>query len=298
MFINKFKEIKDERWLRRYLKFIESFKKEKSIKNKTHNHHILPRSLFPEYKNLKINKWNKAILTYREHYIAHYLLAKALGGNMWYAFNRMNNGKNKNKFNSRLFAVFKKEHSIAVSKYMTFKNPMFNSETREKVKISNTGKKASQETKAKMSKNSYMKTDEGRLQKSLMMKENNPNQREDVRIKISKAKLGQKHSQETKDKMSKSKTGLMVGLKHPKVQTILIYDINGILKFVCNQSFSKFCKEHKLPYSGLKACYEANKLYTTRNNKYKGYIGWKIIKVQKEWFVSLALNSSELSLKT
>lgn len=76
-------KIKDKRWLTRYFNFVEKF----SLKNtsyKTENHHILPQSLFPEYKNLKVHTWNKSILTKRAHFIAHYLFAKALGGN-WYA---------------------------------------------------------------------------------------------------------------------------------------------------------------------------------------------------------------------
>ena len=40
------------------------------------NHHILPKSIFTEYKNLSGNKWNSVLLTPREHYICHLLLFK------------------------------------------------------------------------------------------------------------------------------------------------------------------------------------------------------------------------------
>lgn len=93
--------IKEERWLVRYLHFIEKFKCDKAIKGETHNHHILPASLFPEYKNLSLNSFNKAILTTRAHLIAHYMLAKALGGNMWFAYNNMN--AHNVKLSSRLY---------------------------------------------------------------------------------------------------------------------------------------------------------------------------------------------------
>lgn len=39
-------------------------------------HHILPKSLFKEYSNLKVFKWNKVLLTAREHFICHMLLVK------------------------------------------------------------------------------------------------------------------------------------------------------------------------------------------------------------------------------
>jgi hypothetical protein len=43
------------------------------------NHHILPKAkrFFPEYKSLIDYPWNKASLTYRQHYIAHIMLMKA-----------------------------------------------------------------------------------------------------------------------------------------------------------------------------------------------------------------------------
>ena len=88
--IEKFKNVKNVYWLNRYIKFIEVFKLNEEIPGETHNHHILPRSLFPEYIDLKVHIWNKAILKTRAYLIAHYILAQALGGNMWFAFNNMN----------------------------------------------------------------------------------------------------------------------------------------------------------------------------------------------------------------
>lgn len=89
--LEKFKEVKDFRWLKRYLYFINKFKIN-NVKNKenTHNHHIMPKSLYPEFKDFKKHPWNLAILTYRCHLISHYMLARALGCNMWFAYNNMN----------------------------------------------------------------------------------------------------------------------------------------------------------------------------------------------------------------
>lgn len=86
--IEKFKNVQDKRWLRRYLMFIEIFTGYSMYKS--HQHHILPKSLYPEYASFTEHPWNRAILGHREHLIAHYMLAKALGGTMWFAYNNMN----------------------------------------------------------------------------------------------------------------------------------------------------------------------------------------------------------------
>jgi hypothetical protein len=40
------------------------------------SHHILPKSLYPEYKNLKEHPSNGVLLIAREHFICHILLMK------------------------------------------------------------------------------------------------------------------------------------------------------------------------------------------------------------------------------
>lgn len=81
----------NERYLNRYILFIDNCK----IKNKmldtnsiyTEKHHILPKSDFPEYKDVSENI---IILTGRQHFLAHWMLAKAISSsNMWFAFNQM-----------------------------------------------------------------------------------------------------------------------------------------------------------------------------------------------------------------
>lgn len=60
--------------LEKYFSFIKDNSLEKQIKFNTANHHILPRWAFPEYGNLTTFKWNKAILTHKNHLIAHFIL--------------------------------------------------------------------------------------------------------------------------------------------------------------------------------------------------------------------------------
>ena len=48
---------------------------------KPHNHHIIPRSMNPEYVD---EPWNTVALSRREHLIAHYLLAKMMKTNKFF----------------------------------------------------------------------------------------------------------------------------------------------------------------------------------------------------------------------
>ena len=100
-FIEYFKEkgYEENRWLKRYIYFIEKFKLNKYESFKTEKHHILPASIFPEFKDLNKYKWNKAILSYRAHIISHYILAKAIGGNIIENYRKNLSLNRKNKIN-------------------------------------------------------------------------------------------------------------------------------------------------------------------------------------------------------
>lgn len=115
------------------------------------NHHILPKSIFPEYKNLKDNPWNGVLLTYREHILCHYLIYKHYKklelkveySKMSYSLLYMLKLKNIKYFKSRLYENMKinLKHSEETKKKIGKSNS-----------ISNKGKKHSEETKKKMSK--------------------------------------------------------------------------------------------------------------------------------------------------
>ena len=83
---------RNKHYLKRYIRFINScyFNKfDNSVY--TEKHHILPKgkNFWPEYSSFKKHPWNKIVLSARQHYIAHKLLALSLGGWMWYAFKVM-----------------------------------------------------------------------------------------------------------------------------------------------------------------------------------------------------------------
>lgn len=127
----------NERFLKRYINFIESRKELKLDYNELH--HICPRSMFPE---LSDDKSNLILLSAREHFIAHYLLMKAyMNTSMIYGFLTMkkSNKKQNRYINSRLYEVGRIAHSNNMKTMTGDKNSFYN-------------KKHSQESRDKMSK--------------------------------------------------------------------------------------------------------------------------------------------------
>lgn len=111
----------NEHYTRRYIKFIAWCSSKEKIES-TEIHHILPKanSCFPEYANLKTFKWNSIKLTKREHFIAHWLLWKALGKFMAYAFKAMNRKSKYQtdryfKMNSRTYERLREEVALQQS---------------------------------------------------------------------------------------------------------------------------------------------------------------------------------------
>ena len=138
-------------YLNKYINFINNcivHNTKSNLNSYTENHHICPKSkdMFPEYKCFKQNPWNKAILTYRQHIIAHVLL--------WKTFNNLSQtlsilrtiGQYHTKnlslknINSKLLESIKKDLSnkrkgIFTRGYDSNGKPLVSSET--KLKISN-----------------------------------------------------------------------------------------------------------------------------------------------------------------
>ena len=107
-------------YLNRYIRFIRGCQqKNLNFEGYTEKHHICPKAddMFPEYKNLNINPWNKVILTPRQHFIAHLILCKVYKNNksVWYTINMMMNfSYYTNK--SRLYQYLRETHSKNLSK--------------------------------------------------------------------------------------------------------------------------------------------------------------------------------------
>ena len=194
----------------------------------TEKHHIIPKALGGTN-----NKYNLVALTAREHCIAHLLLAKIHGGNMWVAAMRML--CHKTIKSSRIYQTIREKSAEASSK----------------ANIGNTirrGKKHTDETKAKISKSK-----KGQLV-------DNKNPMFGLKGKDSPA-FGRKVTQQTKNKISKTLTGktgkLSTGFKGTTVATNIetgaVIIMNGYLEIKnagFNQSHVSECingkrKSHK-----------------------------------------------------
>lgn len=104
-----FNESKYTRW---YWSIIERARKRTLDKTIiTELHHILPKGqyLFPEYKNIRVFKWNGVRLTLREHFVCHRLLVKMTTGraklSCAYGLKRL--ASNQLRFSSRQYEIAK-----------------------------------------------------------------------------------------------------------------------------------------------------------------------------------------------
>lgn len=105
-----------------YSSIIEKAKQRALVEEYAENHHINPKSLGGSDE-----KSNLVLLTAREHFVVHCLLARIHGGKMWHALIRMKGLKNR-YLNSRLYSFAKKKHAIEISKNMLGKNNPMKSE--------------------------------------------------------------------------------------------------------------------------------------------------------------------------
>lgn len=107
---------KDARWGERYFKFLDAFATSVGTIEK---HHILPRSMFPDYVD---SEWNIVGLSPRAHYIAHYILWRAVRNrSTLYAFNVM---KRTSGGNSVLYDNGKKEYREYVRNMRWYHDPI------------------------------------------------------------------------------------------------------------------------------------------------------------------------------
>lgn len=94
-----------------YFNIIKARKNRVILKEEIYErHHILPKSIFPQYTNLEDYPWNRIYLTLKEHFIVHCLLVKMVHGDnqrkMLQALNLMGNN-DKNITNSKLYKYFR-----------------------------------------------------------------------------------------------------------------------------------------------------------------------------------------------
>lgn len=118
-------------YLARYLNFIERCMFANSHADElgyTELHHVLPRAkrLFPEFGNLTENVWNGVRLTPRQHFLAHWMLAKIFTDKFEKLsavkgfYRMMINSKSNKRYTSKSYSYAKKMHS----EIMKHVNPM------------------------------------------------------------------------------------------------------------------------------------------------------------------------------
>ena len=174
-------------------------------------HHIVPRSLGGSN-----DKENLISLTARQHYIAHWILARALGGSAARAFFMMSNFGKYGKVNSTTYAIARKEYSGLVSEQMIGRiMPPTSDETKEKqskaklgkrlsaehienVRQAQIGRKLSNEWKANVSKGKRGKSN-GRL--GCVVSEETKKRIGDAQRGELNHMAGRKHSLETRERM-------------------------------------------------------------------------------------------------
>jgi len=173
-------------------------------------HHIIPRSLNSEF--IKTPE-NIVYFSAREHFIAHRLLSKFTIGvwkyKMLHAVAMFSTYKDKRCLNSRQIEICRKNNAIATSIIHTGKK--LSDETKAKIGKYHKGKIVSDETKQKLSKskkgksnpkskNPYSHSDETKAKISKAAK----NRSDETKAKISKVHKGKVLSEETKAKMRES----------------------------------------------------------------------------------------------
>jgi hypothetical protein len=222
-------------YLNRYNKFINALKNQ-IIDGCVENHHIVPRSHGGSDDASNIIK-----LTPRQHYIAHWMLARAYKDKMasafWFMSNIIDkkNHKSKIKITSRMYNEARELHQYAVSQRVVsqetrlkisilHKGKKRTDETRKKMSIACTGRVASDEHRKNLSKalTGKKQSEETKLKKVVSLKKTRTqateklkrtlsNRTPEEKAKISKilsqAKLGYKHTEESKIKMSLSAKG-------------------------------------------------------------------------------------------
>ena len=182
--------IQSQHHYNRYTRFIGSLRV-RSVDGYAEVHHIVPRSL-----GGSDDADNLIRLTARQHFIAHWMLARAIGGSAARAFFMMSNFGKYGRVNSTTYAMARQEYAEQVSQQLKQcpNVPLFTDAHREKLRQAKLGRKLSEETKRKV----------GEAQRGRKLSE-------ETRKRISESKKGKatrgcgwKHSDETRKKMTES----------------------------------------------------------------------------------------------
>lgn len=132
--------IQSQHHYNRYTRFIGSLRGQ-SVDGYAEVHHIVPRSL-----GGSDDADNLIRLTARQHYVAHWMLARALSGSAARAFFMMSNFGRYGKVNSTTYAIARQEYCALAAVQMKGRiMPPVSDETRQKQSQAKLGKKLTPE---------------------------------------------------------------------------------------------------------------------------------------------------------
>jgi len=218
------------------------------------SHHILPKTMCPEYKTIE---WNLVNLFPEEHLIAHLLLVKIYPENykLAHAANMMTNGSNSSKmkrkiFNNKKYGWVRKKHSEAMKNgnymkdlYQTDEEKYINHtplrEYWENITNEQREEHAKKSTNWKSGKNPFLGRKHTLEAKKKISVSNTGRKHTDVSIeKIREAGKGRIPSQSTRNAISKANSGACNGMAkswklispHGEIHTF----IGGLSKFLKN----------------------------------------------------------------
>lgn len=136
----------------RYLRFIRPLVSRPRPSGYIEEHHVLPKSMYPEFAKFSKHPWNRAYLTAREHFLAHWLLYKAYGGMMAFGFSRMRSmcldHQRYFNLNSKSYEKLRRDLSLAMAEQKKGWKPSPESSARSAA--TRTGVKQSAEHRAKI----------------------------------------------------------------------------------------------------------------------------------------------------
>lgn len=178
--------------------------RQKNNGNYYESHHILPKSLFPLWKN---KKSNKVLLTAREHFFCHQLLTKIYpSSQMFFALHAFVSRPNADyKITSKEYERLKIEFRKRSSEVN--KGKVMSIESRQKIKESLTGRTLTNEHKKHLSE--WVRTDEMKQKMSLAHKGKPSSRRgkilsEETKQRMAAAHRGKSRSEDTKKKISET----------------------------------------------------------------------------------------------
>jgi len=269
-----------------YIKIVQKAIHENRTKLKKDNllyvyyeaHHILPRSLYPNYAIFKNNKWNKILLTAKEHFICHILLMKH--------YRKINNRNGYIKM-SKAIKILSKNYSKNSKKYEQYKlNLSHSEETKLKIGRANKGRIIgpwSSSHREYMDKNPYTHSEEtklkiGRASKGRTMSEEN-------KQLISK-RFSEPHTDKHKKNLSKNWN--KEAKRNSKI--IQIFNEHKKLIFTSSTNFALFCSDNNLPFGMFVKSYKNNgePLYINSTNSVKGKANKKGYLKFTGWYAKLS----------